>query len=478
MICLMTNKEGKVSMRICTMHSRIKGSTDTGQSGSADPFMSQPLITSFMSETNWGPVADMPWIDEGLAAPYDQGDLPNSTSLDSFIQDYNWTIPSGSSDVQFNQTQASGFPIDPLTAQLKVSDEPMPDSPPLMFGIKPPDPQINTFTVGSEEVSKSSSIMDLASQPKDTTAKGGELVSERSVAESDVHHRRMQELSELGMDLYSQVIANEEYHKAQLAKSSVTPCEELVGNILKSSATFLKLLGSFYSPTTIKRSTSKASVFDSSDGEISPSEASNLSDFSDFATSTSAVTTAGIRSQDHQWKRSSLNPSLSRSSLDGNNDDGSTKPLTADMTTILQLLTCYIRIIHLHNIFYTQVHDCLTAPPDKREKPIPPIFPGMHVGGLSLDEFPNFQIKLLLQISTHMLGEIEKALGLPDGYRISKKSGQSQGILEASVSVQFVEMTMRENVRTGLMGIEKDRVKSIRDKLGSLRNLLKGTINI
>ena len=86
-------------------------------------------------------------------------------------------------------------------------------------------------------------------------------------------------------------------------------------------------------------------------------------------------------------------------------------------------------------------------------------------------------MKLLLQISTHVLGEIEMLLGLPEGYRISKKNPQSQGILETSVSVQFVEMTMRENGRIGL-GIEWDRVKSIRDKLGSLRVLLKGTINI
>lgn len=435
-------------------------------------------MASFMNDMSWGPVTDMPWIDEGVAASYDQGDLTGSTNFDSFIQDYNWTLPNSSSSGQFSQSQPSAFIDNPITANLKPSDEIMTDSPPLMFGTKALNPQLISSNMENGEGSMNFSMMNLTPKPKDKDARGGDLMSEpSSAAGGDMHHRRMQELSELGMNLYSQVIANEEYHQARIINNSVVPCEQLVGNILKSSATFLKLLGSFYPPTTIKRSASKASVFDSSDGEISPSEASIFSDFSDIATNTTSTTT-GDRSQDYQWKNPGPAGSLLHNGTSGDNDGDAAKPFTADMTLILQLLTCYIRIIHLHSIFYTQVHDCLTAPPNKRENPLPPIFPGMHVGGLSLDDFPNFQIKLLLQISTHVLGEIEKALGLPDGYRISKKNPHSQGILEASVSVQFVEMTMRENVRTGLMGIEKDRVKSIRDKLASLRVLLKGTINI
>lgn len=79
-----------------------------------------------------------------------------------------------------------------------------------------------------------------------------------------------------------------------------------------------------------------------------------------------------------------------------------------------------------------------------------PLIPGMQIGGVLLDNFGKFQIKFLLQVSTHVLGEIKMVLGLPDGHCISKKDQQSQGILEGSVSTQFIEMTTSERGKTGV----------------------------
>ena len=215
--------------------------------------------------------------------------------------------------------------------------------------------------------------------------------------------------------------------------------DQCVGKVLKNSIAFLNILTSFYprsrSPTKCSGSTS------SKDDERSPSKVSDTSD-----------------------------PAIENSVC-----GEYLKPLPADMTTIVQLLSCYIRITHMHSMLYTRISDYLTT--QQHISQIPPVFPGLQVDGVSLDAFGKFQIRLVLQISTHILGEIEMALGLPDGYRIGKRNTQIQGILETSVSIQFVEMTMRENGRTGL-GMEKDRVASIKDTLASLRQLLKGAINI
>ena len=448
-----------------------EGDMDIGQISPADELLTQPLNPTSIPDTTWDTITDLPWIDEGVAAFYDRGNLNN---LDTFVNEFGWSLPASSMGSQLNQVPTSTLiNHNPLNVPLIPPDEVMSEPPPLTFASKSFDP---TLSGDREKDLMDFSTMNFGIKPKELHELEIKNPTELPLVSNDAHQWRTQELSELSMSLYSQLIANEEYYQAQVLNGHLGPRENYVGNILKSSFAFLDILLSFYPSSSIKRSPSKTSVFESSDGDISPSEASNYSDFSDFGASTGA----SDRSSNGQWKHNtstavpSTNPSKNNSTMCKEDS----RPITADMPTIFQLLTCYIRIVHLHSIFYTQVHDCIIAPLHKRELPLAPIFPGMHVGGVPLDDFRNFQIKLLLQISTHVLGEIETALGLPDGYRISKKNPQSHGILEASVSVQFVEMTMRENGRTGQMGIERDRVKSIRDKLGRLRSLLKGTINI
>jgi len=147
------------------------------------------------------------------------------------------------------------------------------------------------------------------------------------------------------------------------------------------------------------------------------------------------------------------------------NSDASKPPSLTDTATILQLLTCYVRIIHLHSILYAHILEYMLAlPPHNTDRVdlIPLVFPGMQVGGVSLDRFGTFQIKILLQISVHVLGEIEVALGLPEGYRVGKRKGEGRGVLGASVSGEFVE------------SLTKGRTKCVKEQLRGLRRVLKG----
>ena len=428
---------------------------EVGPTNSVDELLARPLNDTSMQDSDREPLVDLPWADESTTAFYNGANRP---IFESFGHGYNWSLQTALSPSQLTQVGTLGN--NAIPAHFKASNSQMSESPPLAFDQRALDMHIGApSSEMEEEGSMDFSAMSFTPKPKDLaeSASGissGGPSSESAISGDDTQHRRMLELSELGMSLYSQLIANEEYHQAQASTGSLGLKENFVGSILKSSATFLNILTSFYPTGSIKHSASKTPVFDPNEGE---DETSIFGDFSDLANATG---------QTYNYKRT----------VSSTNEED-TRPAAADMTTVFQLLTCFIRIIRLHSIFYTQVHNYLTALPNKREESLPPIFPGMQVGGVPLDEFRNFQVKLLLQISTHVLGEIEMLLGLPDGYRISKKNPQSQGILETSVSVQFIEMTMRENGRCGL-GIEWDRIKSIRDNLGNLRVLLKGTINI
>lgn len=160
------------------------------------------------------------------------------------------------------------------------------------------------------------------------------------------------------------------------------------------------------------------------------------------------------------------------------------------MTIVLQLLACYLHITQLHNILYTAIYHYVSTPQqddgsnnNNDNYNNDPIFPGLHIGGVHLDRFGRFQIKFVLQISAHILGEIERALALPDGYRISRKrDDEASGILEVSIPSQFLQMTMVDHYHgsssNGDPGDHQGGISGSKAQLGKLRVLLKGTINI
>ena len=418
-----------------------EGDIDMGRTSSADDFLTHPLNDLSMRDPDWKSLVDISLPDEGITAFYNE---LSQSGLDSFGCGHDWSLPTALSSNLESKATATLFQ--------GLGDQ-MSESSPLMFDQRQTSVQSQAGT--NEKVLFDLATLNSTPETKGSENSSNEVPSESLTSDDDAQHRRMQELSELGMDLYSQLVANEEYLQAQTTTGSLGLRGDLVGNILKSSATFLNLLKTFY-PSSSTKSAAKAFAPESTDGDnISPPFASICTD----------IPSIGAEHPQASQQEHSVTSNI----------QDATRPVTADMTTIFQLLTCYIRVIRLHSIIYMQVHDYLITVPSKRELPLPPIFPGIEVGGFPLDVFRNFQVKLLLQILAHLLGEIEMLLGLPEGYRVSKKDRQSQGILEASVSGQFVEMTMREN---GRAGVEWDRFKSIADKLGSLRVLLKGAINI
>lgn len=91
----------------------------------------------------------------------------------------------------------------------------------------------------------------------------------------------------------------------------------------------------------------------------------------------------------------------------------------------------------------------------------------MQVGGVSLDRFGTFQIKLLLQISLQVLGGIESALGLPEEFRVGKNKGGSTGVLVENVSGEFVKCLMNQRVW------REKKVDGVKEQLSKLKRVLK-----
>ena len=312
---------------------------------------------------------------------------------------------------------------------------------------------------------------------------------------SEAQHKRMRDLSELAMDLYAQLAAHNPNRHSQPAPNSQTFQDRLVGSVLKSSSTFLALLKSFYPSVTRPTSSSSSSLqrfsnpprtASSTNQNTSPSNCS-YSGTDGASPSASALYEQDDSIRDNDWRYSAPNEGVGSGRL-------SDPPQPTDVTTVLQLLTCYLRIVQLHSIMHSRFHDYLVAyitlptsqpfsssldrEPHHLVVAVPPVLPGLQVGGVSLDPWGTLQVKFLLQISMHVLGEIELALGLPDEYvligkRKSERSdsrGGGVGLLEASVSGGFVKRVMEEGECRG------QRVEVVRERLAELRSVLRGAV--
>lgn len=423
--------------------------------------------------------ATLPWPDENLSAFYNN-DAGQALSVEPFGPKYSWA---------FHAYQAQPMDIQMPAALAMSSDAQSKDMGTNAYGTP-----AQTYSTNTQVSGPSDEAMDLdfpsrnahtepfspmmAVQACPDLIRDGDRnrVAENEVANSfdgsalsfnEIQHRRMQELSELAMDLYAQLAANDPENDCLRASGATATVfqDQLVGSVLRSSNTFLTLLNSFSTPAT-----SSSPPFPRP--PLTPPTNQNNSPCSSSYSRASPSASTSDR-DDSTTDESGQN---SRGKLpNGSFDDSKPTPPT-DMTTVLQLLTCYLRIIHLHSIMHIRLLDYLLAffpHTNQNGGSVPPVFPGMQVGGVSLDRFGPFQVKLLLQISIHVLGEIELALGLPEEYMIGKRKRKrdGRGLLEASVSGGFVKRLMREESWRG------KKVEFVRERLRDLRRVLKGAID-
>lgn len=424
--------------------------------------------------------AGLLWGVEGNTSIFDATDLagckPNSHASD-------WPLPQHLSGLDEIQRQVEWSARNDHPAQnTGLCDDG------IFTGFQPPNSEIpmstgiainHTSTTGSISNSQVTSLWDQENNERNTfnmdstpnTASNGDdseagsrpstedLLS--ALPDKSAQSRRMQELSQLGANLYSQLLADEaENHQTTTPESPSSPEDDFVATVLQSSAALLSLLESFYSSTT--QHPRKGPTFTSSDGDASASDEATV--VTDHATDEITCQSLGI-----DFVTSDLH-----------NKTAESKPESADMATILQLLTCYISLVDLHGILYSRVIAYLKGLPQRHgSRLLSSIFPNMQVGGLLLDKFKTtLQAKLLLQLSTHVLGEIEMALGVPDGFRLSQEGSQRQGILEMSVYFQFVEAALREHGRRDGLGSKGDRFRRVRHHLVTLRQLTKSSMKI
>jgi hypothetical protein len=131
---------------------------------------------------------------------------------------------------------------------------------------------------------------------------------------------------------------------------------------------------------------------------------------------------------------------------------------TADRPAALTLIASYRRLLDLYLLYYQAVYEYVrdTEPAWRRAQPI---WRDLNVGGAPLREFGDLHIKLVVQAAARVLEDVESALGLSEGCRVSRKpmsaaSGEGEGggnggVLGSVVTSRFVEQCIAEGTAGG-----------------------------
>lgn len=145
--------------------------------------------------------------------------------------------------------------------------------------------------------------------------------------------------------------------------------------------------------------------------------------------------------------------------------NGPVGALQCDVPTTLSILTCYVCLTRIFRTIFSCIHVSLRTIAPASQNNLPPLFPGLQLGGFQLESHLNLQVQILVQVSDNMLSRIDNALGLP-----SDRGFRAGGILEQTASTTLLQMMMKEEA------IEKPDdagggVKSLREVMASVKQL-------
>ncbi|MCJ1280161.1 hypothetical protein MMC21_007988 [Puttea exsequens] len=310
-----------------------------------------------------------------------------------------------------------------------------------------------------------------------------------------------------------------------------SPCTTSpIGTMLQVSREFLEILACFKQPFAAAEGSppflssasstsfpSHLSLESSSSGLVMDNLFTNDLNLDDLSTVPSLMHSCPSSSS-NQTPTSGL--SSAASPLISGGGGGAGSDLT-DIASTLAILTCYVCLVRVYRTIFSTIRSLIIANPTAPTNPQPNhnslahsqhhhntsstssstsissfpnsttntntntnVLPNLHLAGFSLDNQPHLQIRVLLEVSTHMLEEVEDALGMPDDGSGNGK-GAGRGLLEDSLAASILGMVvtreMGEGERpevgagTGVgVGVDRTGAKALRAEMEEIKALLRG----
>lgn len=108
---------------------------------------------------------------------------------------------------------------------------------------------------------------------------------------------------------------------------------------------------------------------------------------------------------------------------------------------ILLILSCYQQFIRMYSIIFSMANDAFAVHTSPGFPPSLSALPGIRYSEFPVDS-GNLQTMLLIQITLHLVGHMEKVLGLPREFRVQEVGGEYAGILSSEAGLRLLRMVV------------------------------------
>lgn len=296
-------------------------------------------------------------------------------------------------------------------------------------------------------------------------------VSEKSVSAAPIHRKEacIQKLSELSADLMKDL---NRLITCKLACSFLfTPSEKntaeylfrtldgsfshdnAVGRLLQGTERFLELVQEYKQPSHVTTPTQSP---------LDPS------DFSQSPTSTNAQERMESRwSLIESYLSREKPPRAMASESTIFDESSSSQSSVMDIPSMLTILNCYTCLLKIfETVFFAIQYSLNVSPISPLYAKLPPTVPGFEISGFQLKNYRSLQIKILIQVSRHMLDSMEKSLGF------GCEKGEISGIFGNPVFKALLQTLLKQD-SVAMSGGDSTGIEKVRKLLTTVESVLK-----
>ncbi|GAP90887.2 putative C6 finger domain-containing protein [Rosellinia necatrix] len=150
---------------------------------------------------------------------------------------------------------------------------------------------------------------------------------------------------------------------------------------------------------------------------------------------------------------------------------------SVDMPMTLIILTCYTLLLQTYETIFSRIHESLFSRERLSRQLVPPVLPGLHIGGFYLNKHQDLQMDILISLSCRMLERIEEELGInvisESQDHTSDYMSKKRGLLEASYASAILEVMFKQKGLGHSQSYRGRRIAMVKETMENIRHMFK-----
>jgi hypothetical protein len=121
-----------------------------------------------------------------------------------------------------------------------------------------------------------------------------------------------------------------------------------------------------------------------------------------------------------------------------------------ETSTVLLLITCYLRSINIYHSLFSQIHRYLISTSTPQSKPASAsTFSRTSTPGYSPQSYGKLQATIFVEVSVQIINRFDIAIGIPPQHRLTNTATIESGILEEEASSALLEVILSRTAAEG-----------------------------